>query len=51
MRIVLAIREAQPDIDLGQPATLLSPCFADGLEVAHAHREQDIDRILADDGR
>src|SRR5882757_1498807 len=51
MRIVLSVRESNADIDLGQPAALLAPRLADGLEVAHAHREQHIDRILADDRR
>src|ERR1700716_755643 len=51
MRIVLSVRESNADIDLGQPAALLAPRLADGLEVAHAHREQHIDRVLADDGR
>ena len=49
--IVLAVREPQADIDLDQPAALLAARLADGLEVAHAHRKQHIDRILADDGR
>src|SRR5260370_21538019 len=51
MRIVLAVRESYADIDRGQPAGLLAPRFADGIEVAHAHRKQHVDRILADDGR
>ena len=51
MGIVLSIREPQADIDLDQPAALLAARLADGLEVAHAHRKQHIDRVLADDGR
>src|SRR5262245_2010830 len=50
MGVLLAVGQAQPDLDLAEFAALLAPRLADRLEVANAHRKQHIDRILAHDG-
>ncbi len=50
MGIVLAAGQAQQDLDLDQRAVVLLARGADLLELAHADREQDVDRVLADDG-
>src|SRR5260221_1828700 len=50
MRIVLAGRQAHQDFDLAYRSVLLLALRTDVLELALAHREEDVDRVLADDG-
>ncbi len=50
LRIVPAVGEANADIDFRETTVFLASCLADDLEIAHAHRKQHVDGILADDG-